>query len=152
MNKQNRKKLSSSKAEDSLQPDYEWDLTTSWLWELQAGKVETSLRSKAESHHQPYFLKNFFFLIPTQGYVYWFESSEREEREEREKHWYENIDWLLPICTPTRDPTCNPGMCPDPESDPQPLVYRTMLQSTEPPSQSPALFLINHIQACDKWD
>ena len=30
-----------------------------------------------------------------------------------------NIDQLPPIHSPTRDQTCNPGMCPDGELNPQ---------------------------------
>ena len=35
--------------------------------------------------------------------------------------WEGNIDWLPPIRTPTRDQTCNLGICPDWDSNPQPF-------------------------------
>ena len=54
--------------------------------------------------------------------------------------WERNIDWLPSIHAPTGARTHNPGMCPDRESNPQPLVHRTMLQPTEQPSQDCPLF------------
>ena len=47
---------------------------------------------------------------------------EREgEREKETSMWKRNIDQLPPICTPTGDWTCNPGMCPDWELNLQPF-------------------------------
>ena len=42
----------------------------------------------------------------------------REGKEEREER---NIDQLPLTCALTTDRTCNPGMCPDRESNPQPF-------------------------------
>ena len=49
-----------------------------------------------------------------------------------------NISWFPSISTWTQDRThrdqdvtCNLGMCPDQDSNPQPFSYRTMLQPTE---------------------
>ena len=58
---------------------------------------------------------------------------EREEGTKREKKpavWQRNINQLPPMCTPTKNRTCNL------------LVYGTMLQPTEPPVQGPqSIFL-----------
>ena len=55
---------------------------------------------------------------------------EREEGRERENINVRNLNWLLPICAPTEDGTHNI------------LVYRTVLQPIEPPSQdAPQLVL-----------
>ena len=55
--------------------------------------------------------------------------------------WERNIDWLFPACALTRDWTSNIGMCPDWESNPQPLVYGKALQPAEPPGQGHDEFL-----------
>ena len=44
-----------------------------------------------------------------------------------------NVDWLPPIRTLIGDQTRNLGICPDKESNPQLLVYRTRPQPPEPP-------------------
>ena len=44
---------------------------------------------------------------------------ERERKREREREREREIHWLPPIHTLTRDPTCNPGMCPDQNWNPQ---------------------------------
>ena len=46
-----------------------------------------------------------------------------EEGREREM-WKQNINQLPPTQAQTRDQTCNPGMCPDLESNPQPFGIR----------------------------
>ena len=43
---------------------------------------------------------------------------ERKEGREREGEKEKNVNWLPPVCTLTRDLTCNLGMCPDQESNP----------------------------------
>ena len=58
---------------------------------------------------------------------------ERKEERERERHqWERNINWLPPICTPTRYWPCNLGMRSDWDQIPNLLVYRMMFQPTEP--------------------
>ena len=73
-------------------------------------------------------MPQFTFLILNWGYVCWFSMREEggeREREKRRKRERErdiivrNINWFLPIRSPTRDQTCNLGMCPDWESNPQ---------------------------------
>ena len=67
-----------------------------------------------------YFLKGYFTSIQERG------EGERIERK-REIHG------LPPACTPTtRGWSHNPGTCPDQQSNQWPLVYRTILQPTEP--------------------
>ena len=52
----------------------------------------------------------------------------------RERERERNIDWLLPIHIPTRDWTCNLGMCPDQRSNQQPFwcVGRCSNQRSHP--------------------
>ena len=88
----------------------------------------------------PFFLHTLFFfkkLILIQGYFYWvFREREREIEKKRETlMWEKNIDWLPPICALTRHQTCNLGICPDQNQTCNILVYRTMIQLTESPSQ-----------------
>ena len=40
--------------------------------------------------------------------------------------------WLLLTCPLTGDPACNPGMCPDWESNQRPFGSQAGTQSTEP--------------------
>ena len=70
------------------------------------------------------------------------ESEERGERERETWKQERNIDRLPLLHTPMGDGTRNLGMCPDQGSDPQDLVYRTVLQPTEPPSQGLIYFLL----------
>ena len=53
-------------------------------------------------------------------------------RERKRKRGKRKVYWLPPICVPTRHRTHNIDMCPDQEQNPQPLVYGTPLQPTEP--------------------
>ena len=51
--------------------------------------------------------------------------------------WEKNIDWLPSIYSPTRDWTCNPGMCGDWGSNVKPFdAWEFAL--TKPPGQSQA--------------
>ena len=43
-----------------------------------------------------------------------------------------NIDWLPLLCALTGDWTCNPGMCPDQESNWRPFTLQDEAQLTEP--------------------
>ena len=47
---------------------------------------------------------------------------ERERERERERKRAQDIDWLLPVCSPTGDRTHNLGMGLDWESNLQPFV------------------------------
>ena len=61
-----------------------------------------------------------------------------ERRQGREKERERNIDgWekhplVASHMPPTRDMACNPGMCPDWESNQQPFSLQAGIQSTEP--------------------
>ena len=61
----------------------------------------------------------------------------REGEREREREWHrcEKHRSEPPMRAPTEDRPSNLGMCPDGESNPQSLVYGTMLQPTEPLGQ-----------------
>ena len=99
-----------------------------------------------------------FFLILTPGHFF---IAFRERGRKREKHrckrealmWVRNIDWLLPICTCTGDHTCsywdgtcNLGMCPELESNPQPFGYGMVLQPTESRQPGTILTSVVHVK------
>ena len=64
------------------------------------------------------------------------ETDRQRDIDVREKH--RSADPIT--CIPMEGWTHNPGMCPDMESNSQPLVYRMTLQSTEPPGQGCFIF------------
>ena len=70
------------------------------------------------AHFCGFFFKDLIYLFLEKG-----EGREKEER---------NINQLPFIHTPTRDQTCNPGMCPDWESNQQPFALQDNAQPTEP--------------------
>ena len=64
-----------------------------------------------------------------------FREWEREGEREGDKHQCERetlIGQLPLICDPTWDQACNPGMCPDQESNPQPFHLWDDTRPTEP--------------------
>ena len=94
-----------------------------WLYRLQSNVI---------------YIKNILKIF-TQGR---FLIAFRKRGREREKHrwWEKSINWLPPVCALAGDWTCNQGMCPDWESNPQPFGYGTMLQPAEPHWPGPAMF------------
>ena len=62
----------------------------------------------------------FALIVPTNKFLFFlkilFIYLFLEIEEVREKGKERNIDWLLLVCTPTKDQTSNPGRYPDPES------------------------------------
>ena len=73
----------------------------------------------------PYFSAFSGFLSE---FIYWFLERGEGRKEERERHIYV---WLPLACLLPRNPTCNPGMCPDWESNWRPFVLQAGTQSTE---------------------
>ena len=70
--------------------------------------------------------KTFFIL--TWGHAYWF----LERGKAREREGERNIDRLPLVYAPTRDHTCNLGMCPDWESNLRSFGLQGNAQPTEP--------------------
>ena len=70
----------------------------------------------AESHVALIYISFFKKTSPKDMFIAF-----RERGKGRSRERQTDIDQLLPICAPTRDQTCNLGMCPDQESNPQPL-------------------------------
>ena len=66
---------------------------------------------------------DFFFLVFLRFYYLFLEREREGEKHQRE---------VAPCAPPTVDLACNPGMCPDWESNQQPLVLQAGTQSTEP--------------------
>ena len=62
----------------------------------------------------------------------------RERGREREIKRYVENHLSVPYMPPTRDGTCNLGMCPEWESNLQLFffMYRVILQATEPPAKA----------------
>ena len=56
---------------------------------------------------------------------------ERGKEEEREGEKHQCV--VASHTSPTGDPACNPGLCPDWESNQRPLCLQAFTQSTEPP-------------------
>ena len=72
------------------------------------------------------FLKRFYVFI----------FREEKGRRKREKHQYV----VAPHTTPTGDLVCNPGMCPDWESNRRPFGSQAGTHSTEPHQPGPLSF------------
>ena len=69
-----------------------------------------------------------------------------ERGEGREKKRERNINvWLPLVRPPTGDTACNPGMCPDWESNHRPFVSQAGTQSTEPHQPGQESFIFNFI-------
>ena len=60
------------------------------------------------------------------------EEKERETERQRQRDRHQSVAFYM---LPTRDQTCNLGMCPDQELNLRTFVYGTMLRPTEPPDQ-----------------
>ena len=81
---------------------------------------------------QPIFFLLLFFNPYLRIFFHCF--LEREEGKERgTSMWERNIVWLPnPVCTPTGDGTCNPGLCPDQESNRLFITLQDDVHMTEP--------------------
>lgn len=91
----------------------------SWSWHIGIKKII-------------FFFFFFFYYSPKDMFI-----GLREERET-------SITCLL-VHTPTRDWTCNLGVCPNREVNPMTvLVYGMTLQPTDAPGQAFRLFITNH--------
>ena len=79
------------------------------------------------------FLKDFIYLILERG-------------EGREKERKRNINVWLPLAHPNWGPdlACNPGMCPDCESNQPPFGSQASTQSTEPHESGLTLIILTN--------
>ena len=87
------------------------------------------------------FCNDFFFFISFYFQLWFFIlllcffKREREGGRKRGREtsmWERNMDQLPLLSAMTRDQTCNPGMCPDWELNPQPFALQEDDQPTEP--------------------
>ena len=78
----------------------------------------------------------FKILLITFIYLFIYRQRGREGEREGEKHQYV----VASQAPPTGDLACNPGMCPDWESNQQPFGSQASAQSTQP--HQPGLFLL----------
>ena len=82
-----------------------------------------------QNHHRVHFLTSgFLLLFFLRFYLFIFRERGRERKREGEKH-----QCVVASCTPpTGGLACNPGMCPDWESNQWPFRSQASTQSTEP--------------------
>ena len=71
-----------------------------------------------------FFKKEFIYFLERRG--------GKEKEKERNTMCGRYIERLPPPCAPSGDLACNPGMCPDPESNPLHFSSQGGAQSTEP--------------------
>ena len=64
---------------------------------------------------------SFFLSSPADMFLLILETVAMEGGREKRTEEKRNISWLPSVCSPTRDQTHNPGMCPDQESNGQHL-------------------------------
>ena len=108
----------------------EWEIYKKYLWCIP--KYSDWLEEKhpcdwvVNCSHCCFFLKDFIYLF-------------LERRKRRKKERERNSDWL-PLTPPHGDLDCNPGMCPDWESNQWPFGLQAGIQSTEP--NEPGLFTL----------
>ena len=76
--------------------------------------------------HSHQFLKIFIY------FYFWFKREGKEKEREETSMWERNIDWLPSVHAPSGHQTCNPGMCPDWESNQWPFSLLDEAQPTEP--------------------
>ena len=102
--------------------------------------------------HQHLSLVFFFFHPHPRTWLLILERGEKRKRERQTSMLKRNIDQLPLPCVPTRDWTCNPGMCTARNRTTNGLVYGMMLQPTEPhwPGLS-FVFLIKDILVVVRW-
>ena len=74
-----------------------------------------------------YFFKDFIYLF-------------LESREGKEKEKERNINVFASHVPQTGDPACNPGMCPDWESNQRPFGSQAYAQSTELHQPGPKIY------------
>ena len=75
----------------------------------------------------PFLFFSFLFI-----YLFLERGEGKENQRERNVDVREKLNWLPPAHAPTRDWACNPGMCPDQESNRRSFPLRDVTQPTEP--------------------
>ena len=103
----------------------DWELNQQ-PFRLQAGTQSTEPHQPGQNKQKSFSLSLFFFL----DFIYLFIFRERGREGEREREKHQCV--VASRAPPTGDLACNPGMCPDWESQKQPFGSQTSTQSTEP--------------------
>ena len=81
------------------------------------------------------------FFFKKRFYLFIFRERAREREKEEEKHRCVVVSHTPPI----RDLACNPGMCPDRESNQRPFDLQAGTQSTEPHQPGLKFSYINNL-------
>ena len=77
------------------------------------------------------------YILFFKDFIYLFLEGGEGKEKERER----NIEVWLPLtCPPPADLACNPGTCPEWESNQQPFASQFGAQSTEPPARAESMY------------
>ena len=102
-------------------------------------KIRTKVNGKDQAFVLTLYQSPLFFSLFKRFYLFIFRERGREGEREGEKHQCVVASWA----PPPGDLACNPGMCPDRESNWPPFGSQAGIQSTEPhqPGQKSPLYL-----------
>ena len=119
-------------------PNYIWESTNCIISPFHRRKRMTNFNILQQSRwhmgvsHRKHFCGFFFFFSFKKDFLnLFFRQRGRETEREGEKYWCEKHWSVASHTTPSKDLACNPGMCPDWESNLRPLSLQAGAQTTE---------------------